>query len=166
VLVVLLVVAAAVAGVMLLEERDEPSGTAAGGPGGAPATGHATTGPASETADDPTTTASSPSSGTPAPGGGAERAVADYYALLPEDTAAAWDRLSPALQDDIGGYGKYDGFWRTVDDVTVDDTSSDGGVVTVDLTYASADGGVESETRELEMTRTGDGWLVTGDSGP
>jgi hypothetical protein len=166
--VVLLVLAAVVGGVLLLDQRDEPTRTA-GGPGGDAGPGDATSHSASEPTGDPSTTAPSPSPASAAPpatGRGAERAVVDYYALLPDDTAAAWDRLSPDLQKEVGGYDRYDGFWRTIDAVRVDDTSSDDGVVTVDLTYTKSDGRVESETRELEMTEADGGWMITGDSGP
>ena len=91
---------------------------------------------------------------------GAAGLVTDYYARLPEDTDGGWAMLAPALQEQIGR-GTYDGFWATIDDVSVDLVSTDGDVVAVTLTYTT-DGRTEQETRDLTV----DGGLITADSGP
>ncbi|MDZ5621828.1 hypothetical protein SFC88_13360 [Nocardioides sp. HM23] len=92
-----------------------------------------------------------------------EQFVTDYYALLPDDTRGAWALLSDEMQDEVGSYGSYQGFWRTVEAVTVDDTSVDStDTVTVDLTYTTASG-TESETRLITVQDTGDGPQIVGD---
>ena len=83
--------------------------------------------------------------------------MSDYYALLPADTKAAWALLSDEMQDEVGSYGSYQGFWRT-------DRRRErrrhrrrlADTVTVDLTYTSANG-TESETRLITVQDTGEG---------
>jgi serine/threonine protein kinase len=90
--------------------------------------------------------------------------VAYYYELLPEDTGAAWQLLTPELRDDIEE-GTFEGFWATVDDVDVDDVDYVGeGVVQVTLTYTT-DGRSEQETRRLGVERVGDDYLISEDQG-
>ena len=131
---------------------------------------------ASDPASTPATSSpatSSPATSSPATSspttGGADAAspgdlVADYYGLLPEDTGAAWELLTPALQDQIG-QGTFDGFWATIDDVRVNGTEAVGdGLVEVTLTYTT-DGRSEQETRQLAVERVGDGYLISDDLG-
>jgi eukaryotic-like serine/threonine-protein kinase len=90
--------------------------------------------------------------------------VADYYALLPEDTSTAWNLLTPQLKEEIG-QDNFQGFWATIDDVRVDDTTSvDDDVVEVTLTYTT-DGRSEQETRQLAVEHTDDGYLISDDMG-
>jgi hypothetical protein len=130
-----------------------PSTTGGGGAG--------TTGSSPTPAPTPTTTTPE-SAGTPgASAGGPEQAVVDYYGLLPDDTADAWAMLGPAAQQEAGGYGRYQGFWRSISSVAVGGTSLEGDVVVVDLTYD----GDDSETRRLEVTRSGGRWVIAQDLG-
>jgi len=46
-----------------------------------------------------------------------QRAVAEYFALLPEDTDEAWTRLGPALQ--AQGEDRFEDFWKDVEDLRV-----------------------------------------------
>ncbi|MDP3968906.1 MAG: serine/threonine-protein kinase [Nocardioides sp.] len=88
---------------------------------------------------------------------GAAQVVQDYYALLPGDTRSAWNVLGEPMRQTVGSYGRYRGFWSTIDAVTVNGTDeSDEGTVRVDLTYAS-NGGTQSETREITVR---DGLIV------
>ena len=97
----------------------------------------------------------------PAPADDAQQAVVDYYALLPDDTETAWTYLGPDARASAGGYSGFSGFWSTVDSVSVEGASTSGDAVRVDLTY----NGSESETRELVVTRHGDGWQISEDRG-
>jgi len=175
-----LLVLVAIGGALLLEGRD-PDQTASdsstdGTPSEEPSDRASATTPShssSPTASTPTPTPSStpsstPSASTTAPapaGGGAAGTVADYYGLLPGDTESAWAMLGEDAQDQAGGYDNYVGFWRTIDDVSVDVVSTDGDVVTAQLTYTT-DRGQEAETRQLQVERTGGAWLITEDLGP
>ena len=96
--------------------------------------------------------------------GGPAELVADYYSLLPEDTSTAWELLTPQLQDEIGE-GTFEGFWATIDDVTVQDSEEVGdGLVRVTITYTT-DGRSEQETRQLAVQEVGDGYLISDDQG-
>jgi serine/threonine protein kinase len=90
--------------------------------------------------------------------------VEDYYALLPDDTKDAWDLLGPSMQDSVGSYGSYRGFWATVDSVTVDGTEvvDDGGVDVSRTAVTSR--GTESETRRITVADAGDGLQIVDDS--
>jgi hypothetical protein len=71
--------------------------------------------------------------------------------------------LSPGFQSEIGSYGDYDGFWSTIDAVTVEDVQSAGpGAVDTTLVYTT-DGSSQSEVRRIELTRSGDSYLISGD---
>ncbi len=112
----------------------------------------------------PPPTTSSPDGDAPAPASDdPEQFVADYYSLLPDDTAAAWPLLSPDMQAEVGSYEDYEGFWSTIDAVTVDDTAPSGSnAVDVTLTYTT-DGSSEQETRRIELEETDDGFLIVAD---
>jgi serine/threonine protein kinase len=100
----------------------------------------------------------------PVSSGGATDFVAGYYSVLPEDTETGWQMLSTELQDEIGR-GSYDGFWAAIDDVQVDDVTSDGdGAVLATITYVT-DGRSEQETRRLLVGESGGGFLITDDQG-
>lgn len=89
--------------------------------------------------------------------------VEDYYAHLPDDTETAWALLSPDMQDEVGGYDSYAGFWRTISAVRVEDTTPVGAkVVDVEVTYTS-DRGTEMETRRISLRPDGDSFLIVGD---
>lgn len=125
--------------------------------------------PATEAGEDPEPPATSEAPATtappeedPEPAGGAEQLVSDYYALLPDDTRAAWGLLDGEARSDAGGYGGFTGFWETVDSVAVEGTSVEDGVVTVDLVY----NGSESETRRLAVGEGRGGLLILDDLGP
>jgi serine/threonine protein kinase len=122
--------------------------------------------------DEPSTPESSsgeePSAGdTPAAStaGSAEEFMTDYYSHLPGDTDAAWAMMSPEEQARVGGKGKYDGFWATIDAVRVEGTESVGGdVVEVSLVYTTG-GRTEPETRQVRVEPAGDGYLISADLG-
>jgi serine/threonine protein kinase len=107
-----------------------------------------------------TSSGSDPSGASP----DAEQFVGDYYAALPEDTRSGWSSLTPGFQDEIGSYGDYQGFWRTISSVEVTDTRSAGdNAVDVDLTYTKSDGSSEDEARRIYLEPSGDDYLISGD---
>ena len=92
-----------------------------------------------------------------------EAFVEDYYAVLPDDTETGWSMLSPGFQQEVGSYDDYDGFWSTIDSVTVEDTQPAGpGAVDATLVYTT-DGSSQSEVRRIELTRSGGDYLISGD---
>ncbi len=151
------------------ERSGEPSQRASDRPGSSsPAS---PSGRPSEPSQTPPPNSSPPASSaptSPAPGSGdadsPTELVADYYALLPEDTSTAWNLLTPQLKEEIG-QDNFQGFWATIDAVRVDDTTSvDDDVVEVTLTYTT-DGRSEQETRQLAVEHTDDGYLISDDMG-
>ena len=161
--VLLLLLLTGITGAVLLDRA---------GPDPSEGTGSRTGTPSPEQSGPPSTSATTPaapsptgSSSAPKSATGAARTVADYYALLPGNTRSAWGMLGKDAQAEAGGYDGYVGFWRTVDDVSVRAVSADGDVVTAQLTYTT-DRGREKETRQLQVERTGDDWLITEDLGP
>ena len=150
----------------------------------APTTGPTTTSPSapaptssrepSPTASDtepPTTSAPPPpattsTSTSPAAASTPAAFIEAYYALLPEDTRTAWSLLASSIQARVGSYGRYRGFWMTIDSVVVEDTVAvDDDTVDVTLTYTSARG-IESETRRIDVAPAGDSYLIVGDAVP
>jgi serine/threonine protein kinase len=118
---------------------------------------------ATETA---TVTASPQSTGSsvapnPAAAADAEQAVRDYYSMLPDDPQRAWSMLGPDARASSGGHDGYVSFWDGISSLSVGDTSVDGDVVTVQLTYNGSD----SESRRLRMERQGSGWIIAEDLG-
>ncbi len=156
-LVTLLVVA--IAALMLLPGDDSPTVAEKPSDGSSATTdGSAVTPdpPESTPADEPETT--EPSADAPA-GGSRVAFVEDYYADLPEDTESGYARLAPSYQDDTS-YESYEGFWSTIDDVTVQDTVPAGaGAVDVTLLYD----GEDEEVRRIHLERGDGGWLIAGD---
>jgi eukaryotic-like serine/threonine-protein kinase len=89
--------------------------------------------------------------------------VADYYAVLPDDTETGWSLLTPGFQREVGSFAEYDGFWSTIDSVTVEDVKAVGpDAVATTLVYTT-DGSSEQEVRRIELTETDDGYLISGD---
>ncbi|MFZ0141553.1 MAG: hypothetical protein WAL70_10740, partial [Aeromicrobium sp.] len=103
------------------------------------------------------------SGGTEGASGTATTFVEDYYSNLPQDTRTSWDLLSPSMQDEVGGYGAYTGFWKTISEVRTGDTTLvEEGVVDVEVIYTSDDG-TERETRRLRLEKDGESFLIAGD---
>lgn len=86
------------------------------------------------------------------------QAVTDYYALLPDDTDAGWERLTASYQRQTGGKDSYEGFWNDIDTVTATDVSAtapDRAQATV--TYVEKSGNRRSsERRSFRLVRSGD----------
>ncbi|NUT94463.1 MAG: serine/threonine protein kinase [Saccharothrix sp.] len=101
-----------------------------------------------ETARQPTTTSTSTASVT---ADQAQRAVADYYALLPRNTDQAWNRLGPGLQ--AQGKRQYDKFWHEVEDLRISTPpqATDATTVTIGLDFTVGDRRVR-EAHRLGLT--------------
>lgn len=114
----------------------------------APTTSRAATPSASTSAPASSATTAPTTAGTPVtpPAGTSaadlERAVRDYYALLPGNTDAGWARLTDRYRTTTSGNrATYDRFWTSVDTVDVlQATGSAPGSVVATLRYAFTDG--------------------------
>lgn len=164
-LAVLLVVAVAAAIALTRDDptpsAEDPSPPRSSSPEKTPPTDEPTTPEPTSTEPTPTEPTTEPAT-DPVPAADAEQMVADYYGLLPEDTESAWEYLGEGARADAGGYGDYESFWRTVDDVSVESVEVDGDTATVELVY----NGDDPETRQLGVAETADGWIISDDLGP
>ena len=88
------------------------------------------------------------------------KAVTDYYALLPDDTDAAWERLTPAYQSKTGGKKSYEDFWKTIDSVTVTSAKATGpNSVEAAISYVEKSGNKKSSERRSFTLVDSDGTL-------
>jgi serine/threonine protein kinase len=183
-LLVLLVGAGAV---LLNRDDDEPTAT---DPAGASSSASATTPATSEPTETDPDTGAPPAPGTQPPeetdqpdqpnkpdktdkpkkndppdGDAALAAVEDfgqrYYGLLPGDTQAAYQLLSPSYGT---SFESYDAFWRTISGVEVRGVEAvDERTVDVSLTYLKGDSR-EDETHRLFLEPSGDDFVIVDDS--
>ncbi len=80
-----------------------------------------------------------------------ERAVAEYYALVPKDIAQAWERLGPGMR--AQGRQEYEKSWRDVKDLTVSSppTASGPDTVTVGIDFTGVEGKRFRESHRLRL---------------
>ena len=124
----------------------------------APAT---TSAPVSTTASPPSTSASvSPSSGSgggPATASQLAAAVRDYYGLLPDNTDAAWSRLTAQFQSTrAGGRQAYDNYWGSIREVSVSNVKgTPPGTVEATVNYVYKNGQRVSERNTFGLVSEG-----------
>jgi hypothetical protein len=157
-------------------QRSEPDRSAGPSAGESPATSPSASksqkqsqSPSPSAQDTPSQEPSTPTpsrSTKPASGAGlaAQKAfLADYFAQAPGGTDEGWALLTPGYQATVGR-GSYDGFWRTIESVSVGDVASAGdGAVRATLTYTKTDGGTTTEQHLIQLQDSGDGYLIDGD---
>ena len=103
-----------------------------------------------------------PSTGAPAPGAEQERSVEEYFALMPEDTDAGWQRLAPSMR--AQGRGGYEEFWGSVESVDLQQATAVGGeTVEIRITYYFNDGTATEETQRLTLQPSREGYLIADD---
>ncbi|HEX6404349.1 MAG TPA: serine/threonine-protein kinase [Pseudonocardiaceae bacterium] len=90
------------------------------------------------------------------------RAITDYYALVPADLPAAWDRLTADYQQShAGGFTGYQDFWNPVQRVTVFEVvAKQGHVVDATIDYFFKDGRVVEERTSYGLVADGDLWKI------
>jgi hypothetical protein len=72
--------------------------------------------------------------------------VQNYYSLLPGNTEAAWQLLSPAAQSASGGRGGFENFYAGMESVTVQDVRATGeGTVDATVVFVERGGRTSSE---------------------
>jgi hypothetical protein len=110
----------------------------------------------------PPTTATSAGATTPAPAQ-LEQAVADYYALLPKNTAQAWNRLGPGLR--AQGRQQYEKSWKDIKDLTVSSppTATGPDAVTIGIDYTGKEGKRFRESHRLGLVVEGGKLLIDSD---
>jgi serine/threonine protein kinase len=166
-----LLIGAIVVGIVLLNGRGDGNNASPGGstsrsviqPSSTPASSTrprstaSTTSPASSPPASTTTSGSStsvsaspsnsaPQAGTPSASELA-KAIRDYYGLLPDNTDAAWTRLTESFQNGrAGGRQSYDAYWASMRRVSVSNVvGSPPGTVQATVNYVYRDGRSVSE---------------------
>ena len=167
VLVTLLVAGVGVA--LLLSQLGDQGGTPAAG-GAAPSVA-ASARPRQTTAPQaPSTTATAGGPTTGAPDVDADKRleefVTSYYSEVTGDRDSTWAQLAPTMQGAAGGREGYDGFWKTIDKVDVNQTQADAAArkAVVSLTFKPNKGRALTETHQLTFVPDGGGgYLIESD---
>jgi eukaryotic-like serine/threonine-protein kinase len=82
-----------------------------------------------------------------------QRAIRDYYALLPDGTDEAYDLLTGKAKRKSGGQQQYEAFWNTIESVSVEDISAQGRQVDAVLLYERKDGSTSQEATAFEVVQ-------------
>jgi outer membrane biosynthesis protein TonB len=148
------VVAAAIIGVLALVDFDRRN---VAGPGPGPTQQQ----PAPSVTASPEPTAPSTPSTTAATSTAAQ-GLADYYALLPDDLRAGYDRLSDRFKRDrsptFGGYAQFFGQFRSIS--TSDVRERDDGSVSARITYVRENGERETERHVYTLELQDGVWVI------
>lgn len=168
---VLLVLAAGAIAFLASRNTGAPDGTAAPPASSSPTTSKPspsrtssppTSKAATSTTSAPRPTTSSTAAPAPVSAQDLERAVRDYYALLPDNRDAGWERLSPRYQETTAtDRDTYDAFWKSIDKVStrqVRGTAPDS--VTATVRYDFDDGRRVEEVTSYTLVRDGDALLI------
>ncbi|GAA1306608.1 serine/threonine-protein kinase [Pseudonocardia xinjiangensis] len=84
--------------------------------------------------------------------------VQTYYSLLPGNTDAAWAMLSPRAQQESNGRATFDGFYATVQSVTVRNARQTGSnTVQADLAFVNKNGSSSNELYRFVLGTDADG---------
>ena len=117
--------------------------------------------------------AASPSSSSPGPSSNGNRPasamrsfIRTYLSTVTSDQRAAWAMLTPDFQAASGGFGQYQGYWRTILSATPRDITPDPAAMTVsyDVDYAKKDGSTTSDEVTLRLMPDGSSYLIAGES--
>jgi hypothetical protein len=92
--------------------------------------------------------------------------VTTYLATVTSDQHESWDMLTTGFQKESGGFGKYQGFWRTISSATPHDVTAnpDDLTVTYGVDYVKTDGGTSSDQVTLQLVRDGSSYLINGEA--
>ncbi len=93
--------------------------------------------------------------------------VEDYVQTVVSDPKSAWARLTPEFQAASGGYGRYKGFWKTIESASVSNVSADPDALTVsyDVTYQTTAGSTTSPESVVLTLVESDGSFLIADEG-
>jgi serine/threonine protein kinase len=145
---VLLLAMAVIAGVALLGTRDDTPSASGGSSGDR-------------------SSASGRSSSSADPQAAAMRSfITDYLSTVTSDQHTSWDMLTTGFQQESGGFGKYQQYWRTISSATPRDITADPAdlSVTYGVDYVKTDGSTSSDEVTLQLVRNGSSYLINGES--
>ena len=111
---------------------------------------------------------------TPSPSPDAEQAdeatqalegfVADYLTTAANDPDEGFTMLTPDFQRQSNGIKGYNGFWKDVKDIDVQQVSADPAALTVSYTYSFTKKGEErTDAVTLQLEKSGNGYLIAGE---
>ena len=112
---------------------------------------------------EPTTTTEPPTTTTEPAGPVAadyERAVRDYYGLLPSNPDAAFAKMTANAQAKSKGRDTYVGFWNTVQSVQVLAAQAQGNQVSASLQFVTKDNRTTTEQYRFTLVEQGDALLI------
>jgi hypothetical protein len=91
--------------------------------------------------------------------------VASYLSTATTDQRASWAMLTPEFQKASGGFGQYQGYWRTISSATPRGITPDPAAMTVsyDVDYVRTDGSTASDQVTLRLVRGGSSYLIAGE---
>jgi len=94
-----------------------------------------------------------------------ENFVKSYYSDVTKDTDRTWDQLTDRMQDAAGDRDGYDGFWKTIDKVKVNQIRPNASATNavVELTFTRDDGTTSTETHELTFVTDDGDFLIESD---
>jgi serine/threonine protein kinase len=92
--------------------------------------------------------------------------VSNYLSTVTSDQHATWGMLTRDFQKQSGGFGSYQGFWRTIASATPSNIAADPAALTVsyDVAYVKRDGTRTSDHTTLQLVRSGTSYLIAGES--
>jgi serine/threonine protein kinase len=110
-------------------------------------------------------TASGPSSSAGAQPAAMRSFITDYLSTATSDQHASWAMLTTGFQKESGGFGKYQGFWRTISSATARDITPDPAALTVSygVDYVRTDGSTATDQVTLQLVRDGSSYLINGE---
>ncbi len=125
----------------------------------------------SSTSSSPTASSSpssTPSSTTSPPPTDAQLAgfLRDYFARVTQAPSDTWTLLTPRMQAAAGGRDGYLAFWSGIASVRTSNVEADAsaGSAVLTLTYTRDDGSTSIERHRIDVVRSGDGFLIDGES--
>jgi serine/threonine protein kinase len=96
------------------------------------------------------------------------RFVQSYYRDVTKENKRddTFAQLTPKMQQSSGGRDGYEGFWSTIESVSVGTVDADAAknTATVELTFKPKDGKASDETHTLTFVKDGDSWLIDSDT--
>lgn len=110
--------------------------------------------------------ASGPSSSTDAQAAAMSTFLTNYLSTATSDQHASWAMLTTGFQKESGGFGQYQGFWRTISSATARDIAPDPAALTVTygVDYLRTDGSTATDQVTLRLVRSGSSYLINGEA--
>jgi hypothetical protein len=165
----LVLVAAVALGIVLLGDDTEPGAAGEARPGGvasaqspsvSASTPTPTPSPSRSVIDGEEQPTPSPDRPTaPGPQTGRAQFVDDYFDTVPGEVDAAWQLLSPRMQQEVGR-DSFDSFWGRMADVDATSVRAVNEVVEAEVVYTYESGRVVRQQNRYQLVRGAGGYLI------